>query len=173
MAGFASAFRIRSPCADDGHARCGERLDLSELDRVAVDCCSTGGVGDKVPLIAAPIAAAAGVAVPDDRRAQRRPRHRHPREAAIDSGFRTDLNVPEFSEVVSRHGLAFAGQSNALAPADKKLYELRDETATVESLPLIAASAMSKKLAEDLKGWSLMSRSARDRRSPPGRTRVG
>ncbi|MDE0102038.1 MAG: thymidine phosphorylase [Bryobacterales bacterium] len=132
--------------------RCGERLDLSELDRVAVDCCSTGGVGDKVPLIAAPIAAATGVAVP----MIVEPSADHVigtlEKLRSIPGFRTDLNVPEFSEVVSRHGLAFAGQSNALAPADKKLYELRDETATVDSLPLIAASAMSKKLAEDLKG---------------------
>ena len=67
-------------------------------------------------------------------------------------GFRTQLEVADFVDIVTQYGLAFAEQSNALAPADKRLYELRDETATVDSLPLIAASAMSKKLAEDLYG---------------------
>lgn len=132
--------------------RCGERLDLSGLDKVRVDCFSTGGVGDKACLIAAPVAAAAGVAVPMivERGADHLIGSLDKLQAI--PGFRTQLEVADFQELVAEYGLAFAEQSNALAPADKRLYELRDETATVDSLPLIAASAMSKKLAEDLNG---------------------
>lgn len=132
--------------------RCGERLDFSDLDKVRVDCYSTGGVGDKTPLIAAPIAAAAGVAVPMI--VERGSGHMIGSLEKLHAvpGFRTQLEVADFAELVSEFGLAFAEQSNSLAPADKRLYDLRDETATVESLDLIAASAMSKKLAEDLHG---------------------
>ncbi len=132
--------------------RCGERLDLASLDKVAVDCCSSGGVGDKVQLIAAPIAASAGVAVPMI--VERGAGHVIGTLEKLKSipGFRTTLELSDFSDLVGQYGLAFVEQSNALAPADKKLSELRAETATVDSLPLMAASAMSKKLAEDLRG---------------------
>lgn len=132
--------------------RCGERLDLSELDKVKVDCYSTGGVGDKTPLVVAPVAAAAGVAVPMI--VERGVGHTIGSLDKLQAipGFRTQLDVADFADLVAEYGLAFAEQSNALAPADKRLYELRDETATVDSLALIAASAMSKKLAENLDG---------------------
>lgn len=132
--------------------RCGERLDLAGVDRVKVDCHSTGGVGDKTPLVAASIAAAAGVAVPMI--VERGTDHIVGTLDKLRSipGFSTALEVTDFSELVARHGMAFAEQSDSLAPAEKRLYELRDETATVASLPLIAASAMSKKLAENLDG---------------------
>ena len=130
--------------------RCGQQVDLSDVDKPKVDCHSTGGVGDKVGLIAAPIAAAAGLAVP----MICEPGIGHV-GGTLDKlksipGFRTNLTLDEFQDVVKQHGLAFAGQSNELAPADKKLYALRDATATVEALELIAASVMSKKLAEGL-----------------------
>ena len=153
MAGVCNGFSNGEAAAlTSAMLRCGERLDLAELDKVRVDCYSTGGVGDKTPLIAAPIAAAAGVAVPMI--VERGTGHI---VGSLDKlkaipGFRTDLEVTDFSDLVSEFGLAFAEQSNSLAPADKRLYQLRDETATVESLALIAASAMSKKLAEDLNG---------------------
>jgi len=134
---------------------CGRQVDLSALDKPKVDTHSTGGVGDKVGLIAAPIAAAAGVAVP----VIAEPSIGHV-GGTLDKlqaipGFRTDLSLEDFQEIVSEYGLAFAGQSNELAPADKKLYALRDATATVESQALIAASVMSKKLAEGLDGLVL------------------
>ena len=135
--------------------RCGQRVELGDLDKPKVDCLSTGGVGDKVGLIAAPIAAAAGLAVPMI--VERGIGHLG---GALDKlgsipNFRTDLTLDEFQSIVSRYGLAFAGQSNELAPADKKLASLRDATATVDSLALIAASAMSKKMAEGLDGLVL------------------
>lgn len=130
--------------------RCGLQVDLSDLKKPKVDCHSTGGVGDKVCLIAAPIAAAAGLAVP----MICEPGIGHV-GGTLDKlrsipGFRTELTLDEFQDIVKSHGMAFAGQSNELAPADKKLYSLRDATATVEALELIAASVMSKKLAEGL-----------------------
>ena len=135
--------------------RCGQQVDLSGIDKPKVDCHSTGGVGDKVGLIAAPIAAAAGLAVP----VLAEPGIGHT-GGTLDKlrsipGFRTDLSIDEFQETVARYGLAYAAQSNELAPADKKLYSLRDATATVDSLALIAASAMSKKMAEGLDGLVL------------------
>jgi pyrimidine-nucleoside phosphorylase/thymidine phosphorylase len=130
--------------------RCGQPVDLSGIDKPKVDMHSTGGVGDKVGLIAVSIAAAAGLAVPVI--AEPGIGHTGGTLDKLQSipGFRTDLSLDEFKSNVAEHGLAFAGQSNELAPADKKLYALRDATATVESLALIAASAMSKKMAEGL-----------------------
>lgn len=153
MAGVCNGFSAaESASLTSAMLRCGEKLDLSGLDRIRVDCYSTGGVGDKTPLIAAPIAAAAGVAVPMI--LERGTGHVIGSLEKLQAipGFRTQLEVADFADLVTEYGLAFAEQSNALAPADKRLYELRDETATVESLELIAASAMSKKLAEDLNG---------------------
>ena len=135
--------------------KCGERLDLNGIDRPKVDKHSTGGVGDKVSLVAAPIAAAAGIAVPMI--SGRGLGHTGGTLDKLESipGLRTTLSPMEFQQQVSEHGLVYAGQSNEIAPVDKKLYALRDATATVDSLALIASSIMSKKLAEGLDGLVL------------------
>lgn len=130
--------------------RCGQRVALDDIEKPKVDCHSTGGVGDKVGLIAAAIAASAGLAVP--RIVEPGIGHTGGSLDKLRSipGFRTNLTKDEFEDLVRRHGLAFAEQSNELAPADKKLYALRDATATVDDLALIAASTLSKKMAEGL-----------------------
>src|SRR5258706_13318459 len=128
----------------------GENVELSSVPGLKVDKHSTGGVGDKTSLIAAPLAAAAGVPVPMI--SGRALGHTGGTLDKLESipGFRTNLSVDEFRAQLLQHRLAFIGQTAQVAPADAKVYALRDATASVESIPLIASSIMSKKLAEGL-----------------------
>lgn len=128
-------------------AESGDMLDLSEIDGITVDKHSTGGVGDKTTLIVAPIVASLGL-----KTAKMSGRGLGHTGGTIDKleaidGFCTSLSPENFIENVKKHGICVVGQTGDLAPADKMIYALRDSTATVGSMPLIASSIMSKKLA--------------------------
>jgi pyrimidine-nucleoside phosphorylase len=128
----------------------GKTFDLSGISARKVDKHSTGGVGDKVSLILAPLVASCGVVVPMV--SGRGLGHTGGTLDKLESipGFRTDLSYTEFSRILQKIGVAIMGQTDEIAPADKKMYSLRDVTGTVESIPLITASILSKKLAEGI-----------------------
>lgn len=149
MAVFFSGMSDREVSAlTDVMMHSGAVLDLSDIPGIKVDKHSTGGVGDKTSLVVAPIAAAAGVVVPMV--SGRSLGHTGGTLDKLESipGFRTDLSVEQFRSQLHTMGLCFIGQTEEIAPADKRLYALRDVTATVESIPLISSSIMSKKMAE-------------------------
>jgi pyrimidine-nucleoside phosphorylase len=139
----------------DAMLRSGETLDLSHMTVPRIDKHSTGGVGDKVSIILAPLVASLGVAVP--MMSGRGLGHTGGTLDKLESipGFRTDLSLDDARAQLERLGCVLIGQTGEIAPADRKMYALRNATATVESIPLIAASIMSKKLAEGLTGLVL------------------
>ena len=133
----------------------GDVLDFSDLAAPKVDKHSTGGVGDKISIPLAPLVASCGVVVPMV--SGHGLAHTGGTLDKLESipGFTTALDVERFRSIVTDHNLVMAGQSETMVPADRKLYALRDVTGTVPSIPLIAASIMSKKLAEGLDGLVL------------------
>jgi pyrimidine-nucleoside phosphorylase len=141
---------VEAAALTDAMLHSGTVLDLSDAPGTKVDKHSTGGVGDKVSLVLAPIVASCGVPVPMV--SGRGLGHTGGTLDKLESipGFRTNLSMDEYKAQLEDIGIVLIGQTDEMAPADRKLYALRDVTATVESIPLIAASIMSKKLAEGI-----------------------
>jgi len=139
----------------DAMINSGKIVDLKKIKGMKVDKHSTGGVGDKTSMIIAPIAAAAGVKIPMI--SGRGLGHTGGTLDKLESipGFRTDLSLSQFKNILQKCGAVLIGQTKEIAPADKLIYALRDVTATVESIPLITASIMSKKIAEGIDGLVL------------------
>ncbi|MGH8913117.1 MAG: thymidine phosphorylase [Acidimicrobiia bacterium] len=161
MAALAMAIYLRGLDPDELAAwttamlHSGEVLDFSTITEAKVDKHSTGGVGDKISIPLAPLVASVGVVVP--MMSGRGLGHTGGTLDKLETipGFTTGIEPERFHEILSDHGLVLAGQTEDLVPADRKLYALRDATGTVSSLPLIASSIMSKKLAEGLDGLVL------------------
>jgi pyrimidine-nucleoside phosphorylase len=130
----------------------GKTIDLSHISHFKVDKHSTGGVGDKVSLILAPLAAAAGCVVPMI--SGRGLGHSGGTLDKLESipGFNVHLSSRQFIGLTEKYGLAMGGQTKELVPADRKMYALRDVTGTVKSIPLICGSILSKKIAEGING---------------------
>ena len=147
---FSGMSREETAAFTDVMLHSGRVIDLSSVPGRKVDKHSTGGVGDKVSLILAPMVAACGVPVPMI--SGRGLGHTGGTLDKLESipGFRTNLSIEEYQRVISETGLVLSGQTEEIAPADRKMYALRDVTATIESIPLIAGSIMSKKLAEGI-----------------------
>jgi pyrimidine-nucleoside phosphorylase len=152
---FRGLDRAETGALTDAMLRSGAMLDLAHLAAPRLDKHSTGGVGDKVSLVLAPLVACLGVVVP--MMSGRGLGHTGGTLDKLESipGFRTGLSLAEATRQLEQLGCALIGQTGEIAPADRKLYALRDATGTVESIPLIAASIMSKKLAEGLTGLVL------------------
>ena len=133
----------------------GEKMDFSNLECFVADKHSTGGVGDKVSIILAPLLAEAGLAIPMI--SGRGLGHTGGTLDKLETipGFRVDLSLTEFRKAVEQIGIAMIGQTNEICPADRKMYSLRDVTGTIESIPLICSSIMSKKIAEGIQGLVL------------------
>lgn len=156
MAGFINGFsKNETAWLTRAMLHSGKILDLSHIKGKKVDKHSTGGVGDKTSLIIAPIVACADVYVPMI--SGRGLGHTGGTLDKLESipGFNTNLSVKKFESVLKKFGAALIGQTKEIAPADKLIYSLRDVTGTVESIPLITASIMSKKLAEGIDGLVL------------------
>jgi pyrimidine-nucleoside phosphorylase len=147
--------RAETAALTEGMLLSGDQLDLAYLGRPRIDKHSTGGVGDKVSIILAPLLASLDVAVP--MMSGRALGHTGGTLDKLESipGFRTNLTLAEAASQIEMLSCAMMGQTPEIAPADRKMYALRDATATVESIPLIASSIMSKKLAEGLTGLVL------------------
>ena len=161
MAAFLMATYLRGLDRDETAAltesmlRSGSTLDLHDIAAPRIDKHSTGGVGDKVSLVLCPLVAACGAAVPQ--LSGRGLGHTGGTLDKLDAipGFRSDLSIARARTQLERIGCVLLGQTGEIAPVDRKLYSLRDATATVESIPLLASSIMSKKLAEGLTGLVL------------------
>lgn len=151
MASYLNGLNTKEAAAlTDSMLHSGIVVDLDHVPGIKVDKHSTGGVGDKLSLILAPIVASCGVPVPMI--SGRGLGHTGGTLDKLESipGFSVDMNLDRYKEIIKKHNLVLAGQTEEIAPADKLLYALRDVTATVESIPLIAGSIMSKKLAEGI-----------------------